>query len=450
VAEVAQLLGTPLMPWQRHVLDVALEIDPATGLLMYREVVLTVPRQSGKTLLLLCLMVHRALGFGSRQRILYTAQTRNDARKKWEDEHVRVLEESPFASMFSVRYNNGNEAIRWHNGSMHALVAPTEKAGHGETLDLPVIDEAFAQVDSRLEQAMKPAMITRPQPQLWVVSTAGNERSVYLRGKVDAGRARTSLGVTDAVAYFEWSASDDEDPADPATWTRCMPALGHTVPEQAIRAEFESMELPEFRRAFLNQWPDAFPIDAVIDAATWAALADPRSRAADPVAFAADMTPDRTFASIATAGRRKDGRLHVEVVENNRGSEWVVPRLLALVAKWKPCAVVVDGAGPAGSLIAPLEAAGVEVLKPSARDAAQACGQFYDAAVQGQLRHMDQPALNTALAGAKRRDLGDAWAWARKGASVDISPLVAATLAGFGYATRAHLQGNYRALDNIW
>lgn len=450
-AEVAQLLGTPLMPWQRHVLDVALEVDPATGLLAYREVVLTVPRQSGKTLLLLCLMVHRALGFGSRQRILYTAQTRNDARKKWEDEHVRVLEDSPFASMFSVRYNNGNEAIRWQNGSMHALVAPTEKAGHGETLDLAAIDEAFAQVDSRLEQAMKPAMITRPQPQLWIVSTAGTDKSVFLRGKVDTGRARTSLGVTDSVAYFEWSAPEDADPADPDTWASCMPALGFTIEERAIRAELESMERPEFRRAFLNQWSDSFPVDAVIDSATWRALVDEKSAAEDPVSFAADMTPDRAFSSIAVSGRRRDGRMHVEIVENARGSEWVVPRLLELRAKWKPCAVVVDGAGPAGSLIAPLEAAGVEVLKPSARDAAQACGALYDAAMQGHLRHRDQAELNAALAGAKRRELGDAWAWARKNVSVDISPLVAATLALWGHATQAHLyEGDYNVLESVW
>ena len=439
MGEVATLLGTPLMPWQRHVLDVALEVDPVTGVLAYREVGLTVPRQSGKTLLLLCLMVHRALGFGQRQRILYSAQTRNDARKKWEDEHVYVLERSPFQTMFTVRYNNGNEAIRWQNGSMHAVVAPTEKAGHGETLDLGVVDEAFAQVDSRLEQAMKPAMITRPQPQLWVVSTAGTDKSVYLRGKVDNGRARSGLGLTNSVAYFEWSAPEDSDPADPATWARCMPALGHTVQERAIRDEFEAMELPEFRRAFLNQWPDVFPVDAVIDSATWGALADMKSKPLDPVAFAVDMTPDRAYASIATAGRRKDDRMHVEIVENARGTDWVVPRVLALVEKWKPCAVVVDGAGPAGSLIAPLEARGIEVLKPSARDAAQACGALFDAAVNGQLRHRDDAPLNAALAGAKRRELGDAWAWARKNVSVDISPLVAATLALWGYSVRGHI-----------
>lgn len=447
---MATLLGTPLMPWQRHVLDVALEMDPATGHLAYREVDLTVPRQSGKTLLLLCLMVHRALSFGSRQNILYTAQTRNDARKKWQKEHVYTLEHSPFAPMISVGYNNGNEHILWQNGSTHGIVAPTEKASHGETLDLGAIDEAFAQVDARVEQAMRPAMITRPDAQLWVVSTAGTDKSVYLRGKVEAGRARCDLGLTDAVAYFEWSAPEDSDPADPATWWGCMPALGHTVQERAIRTEYESMDSPEFRRAYLNQWPDAFPIDAVIDSATWGALKDAGSATEDPVSFAADVTPDRSYASIAVAGRRRDGRMHIEVVENARGTEWVVPRLLELRSKWNPCAIAVDGAGPAGSLIASLEAAGVEVLKPSARDAARACGALYDAAIQGQLRHRDQPELNAALAGAKRRELGDAWAWARKNVAVDISPLVAVTLAAWGHDTQAHLfEADYDVLESV-
>lgn len=451
VAEVAQLLGTPLMPWQRLVADAALEVDPATGLLVYREVVLTVPRQSGKTLLLLCLMVHRALGFGQRQRILYTAQTRNDARRKWEDEHVAVLEASPFGGMFVVRKSNGAEAIRWNNGSMHGVTSSTEKAGHGETLDLGVMDEAFAHEDPRLEQAMKPAMITRPQPQAWVVSTAGTDRSTFLRGKIDAGRQRVTAGVTAGSAYFEWSAADDADPGAAATWRSCMPALGHTVTERAIRAEYESMELPEFRRAFLNQWPDVFPVDAVIPGEAWQALTDPRSRAQDPVAFAADMTPDRSSSAIAVSGLRPDGNVHVEIVDCHPGTEWVVDRVAQLAARWKPCAVVIDGAGPAGSFIAPLEARGIEIIKPSARDMAQACGQFYDHAVNKTLRHLDQAPLAAALAGARRRDLGDAWAWARKNVTVDICPLVAATLAAWGHATRAHTYtGDYDPLSNFW
>src|SRR5687767_7254756 len=76
VGQVARLLGKPLMPWQQQVADVALEVDPATGLLVYREVVLTVPRQAGKTLLGLAVKTHRCLGFGEPQNVLYTAQDR--------------------------------------------------------------------------------------------------------------------------------------------------------------------------------------------------------------------------------------------------------------------------------------------------------------------------------------------------------------------------------------
>src|SRR4051812_42149759 len=100
VAEVAELLNLRLMPWQRRVLDVALEIDPKTDRLAYREIDLTVPRQSGKTTLLLAVMVHRARAW-DRQRILYSAQTRLDARKKWEDGHVPLLEASPLRPMFT-------------------------------------------------------------------------------------------------------------------------------------------------------------------------------------------------------------------------------------------------------------------------------------------------------------------------------------------------------------
>lgn len=436
------------MPWQRLVADVAGEVNPDTGLLVYRDVVLTIPRQEGKTTLILGVAVHRALGFGGRQNILYTAQTRIDARKKWEDEHIPLLRDSPFGSLVRVRKTTGNEAFLWRNGSRHGLVSATKKSGHGPTLDLGIIDEAFAHEDDRLEQAFRPAMITRPQPQLWVVSTAGDRRSTYLRAKVRAGRAAVAAGASGTTAYFEWSAPEDADPLDPATWRSCMPALGYTITEAAIRAELDTMLAdPEqglglFRRAYLNQWPDEIHNGwAVISRPAWEVLADPDSTVLDPVAFALDVTPDRSAGSIGVAGRRGDGALHVEVTDHRPGTGWMVDRMVALTDRWSPCAVVVDPAGPAGSLIADLAAAGIEVVTTSARDVAQACGWIFDAATGDRpvLRHRGQAELATALAGAVRRPLGDAWAWSRRG-GVDISPLVAVTLAAWGHVNSARAE----------
>jgi hypothetical protein len=218
-----------------------------------------------------------------------------------------------------------------------------------------------------------------------------------------------------------------------------MPALGHTVTEARIAAEFERLELADFCRAYLNWWPSEIPADwLVITEADWRALADADSAAVDPVAFTADVTPERSHAATAVAGRRGDSLEHVEVVDHRPGIGWVVGRLVELHERWQPCAVVVDDTGPAGSLIAPLEAAEIEVVRPTTRARAAADGGFYDAVAERSLRYVPRPALDAAVAGAATRPLGDAWAWARKGLSTDITPLVAVSLARWGHATRAH------------
>ena len=424
------MLATPLMPWQRHVVDVALEIDLATGLLAYRTVVVTVPRQAGKTTLLLSVMTHRALGpFGGNQRIVYTAQTAQDARHKWRDEHVPMLEQSEFGPMFEVRHSNGSEAVRWGNGSLQTIVATTEKAGHGQSLDLAVVDEAFAH-DNRLEQSLKPAMITREQPQLWIISTAGTASSTWLRSKVDLGRESCSTGEDNGFAYFEWSAGDDDDPTADETWLGCHPAVGHTISLDALRADFASMELAEAERAYLNRWTSA-AVASPIPVSTWNRREDGTMQLGDDLVFAVDVAPDRASGSIVAAG--PVGERHgIELVDHRRGTEWVVSRCIELADRWKPRAFVVDGAGPASTVIPDLEAAGLTVVVSGSRDMATACGRIYDAVINDKMLHLGQPPLTAAVTGAAKRKLGDAWAWSRSSSAVDISPLVAATLALWG------------------
>src|SRR5262245_42723367 len=54
--EVALALGFELLDWQQQVVDVALEHDEEGGL-VYREIGVSVPRQCGKSTLVLCLLV---------------------------------------------------------------------------------------------------------------------------------------------------------------------------------------------------------------------------------------------------------------------------------------------------------------------------------------------------------------------------------------------------------
>jgi phage terminase large subunit-like protein len=270
IARTAGLLGYDLMPWQREVNGITTELDER-GRFAYRQVVLEVMRQQGKTVDLLPMMLARALRRPGTQ-ISYTAQTRLDARHRLLDVWWPVIERSKLRQFIEVRKGSGSEAYLFSNGSMLGLVSGTQTSGHGDSLDLGVIDEAWAQHDDHIEQAMRPAMMTR-DAQLWIVSAAGDEKSAYFRAKVEDGRARAELGVTENGCYIGYGAPDDADPGDPATWRACMPALGITVDEETVKADFELMELPEFRRAYLCQWPDvAKPGWEVISQQAWEML----------------------------------------------------------------------------------------------------------------------------------------------------------------------------------
>lgn len=250
VATAAQL-GIELMGWQQHVVNVGLEhVD---GALAYRDVAVATPRQSGKSILVLAVILHRMLS--ARQTVTYAAQTRLAARTRLFENWYPKIRRSPLRDLFSLSRATGAETLRCTNGSTMTLLSAEESAGHGDTLDLAILDECWA-LDASAEQSVRPAMVTRKNAQIWLLSTAGTEKSAFWRSKVNAGRTVAQAGLTDGLAYQEWSAPDEADPTDRATWRACMPALGHTVDEATIAADMASMDLAEFRRAYLNQWPE--------------------------------------------------------------------------------------------------------------------------------------------------------------------------------------------------
>lgn len=460
VGMVAAMLGKPLMEWQQHVADVVLEIDPETGELAYSEWILTVPRQSGKSTFILAKSTHRAMAtkfFGKRQQIVYTAQTRKDARKKWEEDFTPDLEACRQLRGKTVTHKgNGNEHTRFANGSRFGIESTTEKAGHGGTIDEAYIDEAFAQVDNRLEQAFGPAMITRRNKQQGIISTAGwSDASPYLLGKVEMGRRLVEADVRSGTAYFEWSAPDDADPADESVWFDCMPALHrpdcepscrlHTIRISAIRAEFDkakrSNKLADFCRAYLNKWLPK-PRDGEETAlGDWASCAIELDEIPDVEAIGVAASLDRAFVSIGGAFRLDD-RIVVAPMDRREGTTWLAAELLRLQAEYG-CPIRIVERGPASNLIEPLIEAGVDVEPVTLESYINACSDITDDVKTQRLAHLSRPVLDDAVLGARWRVLGDRKVFGRKESTEDISVLEAITLAA------AALNQDYDVLDSI-
>lgn len=422
VAKIAELLGTPFMPWQQQVVDTALEVDD-NGHLVYREVCLTVPRQQGKSTLLVALMMWRALAWGRRQRIAYTAQTGSAARKKLLDDFAPTISDSPLGKYVDRVYRlAADPSVILTNGSRIEAWPSTPTAGHGQTLSGGgFIDEAMADYDDRREQAMLPAMATIPEAQLWIVSTAGTDESTYLLRKVSTGRDAVSTGRSDRIAYFEWSADPDEDPDAEATWHGCMPALGTTVQLEAVRHARATQPDGEFRRAWLNQFTKSD--ERLIPATVWQA-AQAEAMPDGRLVFGVDINIERTHAAIVVAD--EEGRL--ELVEHREGTDWLADRLQELRTTHGGN-IALDAYGPAGVLSEQLEQRKTPHLKYSTREMCYAANLFFDDLMQNKMRVRPHEALTEAVAVAQKKPMGYSWLFSRAPAAVDVSPLHAACIA---------------------
>lgn len=450
--ELAASAGLHLDDWQAWWLEQALA-ERSDGRWAAFEVAQLVSRQNGKGTNLEALEL-AGLFLLDEQLILHSAHEYKTAAEGFR-RVLGLIEQVDWLRrrVRQVRTSHGEEGIELTSGQRLRFIARSTGSGRGFSGDRVILDEAQNLPDAAVE-ALLPTMSARENPQLVYAFTAP-DKDLAPCDQVARLRKRALAGGDPGLFYAEWSIDPHDefcppgcqrhdDPSSVASWLKANPGAGIRISVEHMAREFASMGPRGYGRERLGvgNWPVDDTAWQVISQELWVSRTDPASQMPDHgvKAFAADMTPDQSAAAIGVVGERADGLRHIEVVDAGRpGTDWVVERLIGLVRQYQPCAVVVDAAGTAGRWIAPLEAANVEVIKPSPRDAAAACGQFYDAVTQGTLRHLGQPALAGALAGAQRRPLGDAWAWARKTSSVDISPLVAVTLAAWGHATRAHL-----------
>ena len=434
---MAAALGRPLLPWQRLVADVAGELDADSGRFAYDTVIVSVPRRAGKSILMLATSLQRVelveLG-----RAWYTAQTGTDAATTFKDSWTPLLERSVLAPAYQVRRSNGSQSFTGrHSGGMLSIFSPTEGAVHGQDVDVATIDEAWAfgiAQGAMVEAAVAPAMATRRMPQLWIVSAGGTTESTWWDRWLVRAEEYAGAGGRHGVALFDWGAGPDDDADAPAVWARAHPAVGHTI-DPAFLAGRRVAEGPGiFERAYLNRWarPSSLTQSGVVDPAAWSAAVDVAAELAGPVVYGFDVAPDRSSAAVAAACPTPAGVL-VSIVDHRPGAGWVAGRI---VDGPPPALVVADslGGAPTG---AALTAAGVPLELVSAADLARACSTFVDAVHDGRLAHHGQAPLDDALAGAARRWFGDAWAWSRLRSDVDITPLVAATLAVYGVLVRA-------------
>lgn len=448
--DLAAMAGLELDPWQALVLEHSLSERP-DGKWAAFEVGIVISRQNGKGSIEEARELAGLFLLGERL-IIHSAHQFDTSLEAFR-RLLFLVENTPELSRKVKRVSraHGEEGIELTSGQRVRFRTRTKGGGRGFTADCLILDEAMILPEAAIG-AILPTLSARPNPQVYYAGSAVDQE-IHEHGLVLARlRERAVAGTDESLAYFEWSAEPrtdeqiaageklhpsqvtEEIARDPESWAAANPALGIRISESHIEKERRSMDPRTFavERLGVGDWPETDPdASAVIDVALWRSLADAESAIEGPVSFSFDVTPDRGSSSICAGGRRSDGQVHVEVIEQRPGTGWVAARLVELTARHESAGVVCDGLSPAASLVADIEHEGVMVTQASTSDYVKACGLLFDMVVQERIRHLGTRELDTAIRGATKRPLVDAWAWSRKSSRIDISPLVAATLAAW-------------------
>lgn len=482
--ELAADAGLILDEWQAWVLRQAMaERDDFTFAAF--EVGIVCARQNGKNAIVEArqlaglfnhhhrLQIHTAHEFKAAQEHFLRVRDLVDSKDAYRRKVARIMtshgeEGIELKATPCLVMGSANRFVRRSVKSRLRFLARSSGSGRAFSCDALYYDEAMKLA---LEQvsASFPTMSARWNPQIWYTGSAGDETSVQLGSVRDRGIA----GGDPDLLFVEFSidphtefcnldpgrgpvCTAHDDPHDPRSWAKANPGIPHRITLAYIAKEMRAMSPtgvsvapPDgFAREILSvgSWPVSADGWAVISKDMWEARRDPAGsdaeRPARPLCLAVDSTPDQSASAIGLAGLRpSDGRMVIQVPvgddgmpDHRAGTGWLIPRLVQLSGRVRPCAVVIDPRGPLGEDFAlAAEKAGLRVERITGADVAGAFAWFYRACKEDTVRHLGQGSLTNGLAGAATRDVGDGGkAWARKNTSIDICALVACSFAGWG------------------
>ncbi|WP_164712355.1 terminase large subunit [Trueperella bialowiezensis] len=449
-ADLMALAGKPLDDWQAYVVRAA-RGQRADGRYAAFEVGINVPRQNGKNVIIEAVELDGLFMDPDCEVITHSAHLFSTARKAFRELEA-IIRSSPdlFARVVGSEGKGLRDDVRGiktssaemsieimpsadkPRGAKITYLARSAGSARGLTGDLVVLDEAYDLTADQIA-AMMPTMAARTMdrnPQIYYTSSAGMPSSEVW----EEVRARGLAGDSPRLAYFEWSADDDADSDDVDAWYQANPGLGVRIDEEYVaEAEYRGMDEERFRRERLGIWARVGDEQGLSDR-QWARQLDEGSMPGDLVVFGLDVSPSRDSAAISVVSARGDGRLHVELVDHQVGTDWVVARAKELCDQWSPGGLVVDAGSAAGSLVGELLRARVKVIQVSGREYWQACGLAYDLFQQGALAHIGQEPLDEAVGNVKIKPKGDSlFTWARIDTAVTIGPWVAVTLAVAGW-----------------
>jgi len=261
---VDDFYGQPftLLDWQYEILWDVYGTVKEDGYRQYRYAYLEIPKKNGKTSLIAAIALYHLVCDGPGGQIYCCAADRGQAELVYKAAIGMIEQEPEFDGILKV-LDSRKEIKNKLTGTTLKVLSAEAYTKHGINPTVVIFDELHAQPNRDLWDVMTfGAGAARKEPIWWVITTAGDDPDRKSIGWEIHERATKILNgeLDDPYWYVKiYSAPEDADIFDEATWFKANPSLGHTISIESVRQEALAARNSEaaerlFRWLRLNQW----------------------------------------------------------------------------------------------------------------------------------------------------------------------------------------------------
>jgi phage terminase large subunit-like protein len=421
VADLAEKIQLPLIPWQRWVLDDLLSVDDEQNWRKKTALVL-VARQNGKTHLARMLILSHLFLWGSKN-VLGMSSNRNMALDTFR-QVAYTIEDNQFLKdqVRQIRLANGQESITLLNGARYEIAAATRDAPRGKTADFLYIDELREWTQESFTAAL-PVTRARPNAMTLMTSNAGDGFSTVLNDL----RERCLSYPPDNLGFYEYSAPQHSKISDRKAWAMANPALGHLITEQTLEESVSTNSIEATKTEMLCMWVDSTVSPWVYGSIEQCSDSTLEIPVGPMTIMAFDIAPTRRSGALVM-GQVQDGKVAVglaqlwhseiaidEVKMASDINEWA--------RKYHPTTICYDKYATQ-TIATRLEQSGWKLQDTSGQAFYQACSDLADGLANNRVVHSGQTELVQHLnnCAAKTNDAG--WRIIRRKSAGDVTAAI--------------------------
>ena len=426
--------GMQLDAWQSWLLRAILERYPADhpyypGRLRYRQVVISMGRQNGKSVLGAILGVYGLLMHEIGPQVISLASSVDQAEIIYK-RVLYVIENNPYLARRFKRAT-GTRGIVTLDGGSYMVKPAKESAIQGIPISICLADELHLFKEGMWTAAVQ-GLTSRQDGIVIGITTAGDEESktlidLYLSGE----KAINGDKSFERFGFFCWEAPANAPVTDPEAIMAANPMVAAgRIPIAQVISDLSTLPEHEARRYRLNQFISGSS-QAWIPGQFWSDNIGTGITTTNPFVLGVEKTDKWEHATIAAAslnGEIVETELVASIMNPNENTLFNV--ILDLYQRLSPSAIVLDDY-TLHSLKRRLTSAGIPVWSLWGKEHAAACSYAYAALSVKQLKHNNDPLLNSQISRGVPHYTGDVWRISRKHSTGDIDALLATVMAAY-------------------